>query len=110
MARKEPPLVALLGRGATYGGDLRFDGRVRVDGTFQGRIYSDDVLEVGEEGRVEGEIDVATLIVAGTASGAIHARERLVLRAGGTLLGTVDAASLEVFPGARLDAALRVGR
>jgi cytoskeletal protein CcmA (bactofilin family) len=109
MSAKEAPLVALLGRGATYGGDLRFEGRVRIDGTFKGRVYTEDVLEIGEGGLVDGEIDAATLVVSGTAAGRIHARDRLVLAATGALRGTVDAGSIEVAPGARIDATLKVG-
>lgn len=106
---KERPLAALLGRGAQFGGDLSFEGRVRVDGAFRGRIYTEDTLEIGEPGLVEGEIDAAVLIVAGTASGRIHARDRIVLEATGTLRGQVDAATIEVHPGGRVDATLKVG-
>lgn len=105
----ERPLAALLGRGAHYSGDLSFEGRVRVDGAFKGRIFTEDVLEIGEGGVVDGEIDAATLIVAGTASGKIHVRERIVVEATGALRGNLDAATLEVRPGARLDATVKVG-
>ncbi len=109
MSRRDAPLAALLGRGAAYSGDLRFEGRVRVDGAFKGRVYTEDVLEIGEGGVVDGEIDVATLIVAGTASGRVRARELLVLRPTGVLRGTVDAGALEAHPGGRVDATLKVG-
>lgn len=106
---KERPLAALLGRGAQFGGDLSFEGRVRVDGAFRGRIYTEDTLEIGEPGLVDGVIDAAVLIVAGTASGKVRVRDRLVLEATGTLRGEVDAATLEVRPGGRIDATLKVG-
>ncbi len=103
------PLAALLGRGAQFGGDLSFEGRVRVDGTFKGRIFTEDTLEIGAPGVVDGEIDAAVLIVAGTASGKIRARDRLVLEATGTLKGQVDAPAIEAHPGGKIDAVLRVG-
>lgn len=109
MAAPERPLAGLLGRGARYAGDLSFEGRVRVDGHFEGRIYTDDTLEIGESGVVDGEIDAAVLVVAGTARGGVRARERLVLQASGQLHGTVEAKALEAHPGARIDATLRVG-
>lgn len=109
MAEPERPLVALLGKGARYSGDLTFEGRVRVDGAFTGRIFTDDVLEVGASGVVDGEIDAATLVVSGTARGIIRARERLVLLPGGALFGRVDAVALESHPGARIEATIRVG-
>ncbi len=106
---KERPLAALLGRGAQFGGDLHFEGRVRVDGTFKGRIFTDDTLEIGESGVVDGEIDAAVLVVAGIAAGKVRARDRLVLESTGTLRGAVDAGSLEVHAGGRIDATLKVG-
>jgi cytoskeletal protein CcmA (bactofilin family) len=109
MSTPERPLAALLGRGATYTGEMSFEGRVRVDGTFRGRIYTDDTLEIGESGTVDGEVDAAFLVVAGTASGGIRARERLTLQPTGSLTGKVDAKVLEVFPGGRIDAQVRVG-
>ena len=36
---------------------LSFDGRVRVDGTFRGKLRSADVLEVGARGRIDGECE-----------------------------------------------------
>ena len=108
MATPERPLAALLGRGATYTGEMSFEGRVRVDGVFRGRIYTDDTLEIGESGVVEGDIDAAILVVAGVASGGIRARDRLVLQRTGTLKGKVDAVHLEVHPGGKIDATVRV--
>lgn len=106
----ERPFAALLGRDARYSGDLTFDGRVRVDGSFQGRIYSDDELEIGPQGKVDGNVDVLDLVVFGTVDGEIRVRGTLTLEAGGLLLGKVDAAKLDARPGCRVEASLRVGR
>jgi cytoskeletal protein CcmA (bactofilin family) len=107
--KHERPLSALLGRGASWSGDLSFEGRVRIDGTYRGRIFTEDVLEVGENGMISGDIDVATLIIAGNAEGSIRVRERLLVESTGVLKGTVDAKVIEVRPGGRVDAMLKVG-
>lgn len=109
MAAPERPLAGLLGRGAKYTGDLTFEGRVRVDGHYQGRIYTEDVLEVGESGVVEGEVDASVLVVAGVVRGSARARDRLVLQPTAYVEGRVDAKALEAHPGARLDAVVKVG-
>lgn len=109
MARPEHPLAALLGKGARYSGEMSFEGRVRIDGAFTGRIFTEDVLEIGESGVVDGQIDAATLIVAGTAKGEVRARDKLILQPTGRLLGNVDARALEVRPGGRIDAKVRAG-
>jgi len=99
----------LLGKGARYSGDLTFEGRVRVDGHFKGQIHTEDVLEVGESGVVEGHVDAATLIVSGRVAGSIRATQRLIVTRTGNVCGDVDAAQLEVEVGARFDAKVRVG-
>lgn len=106
---QQRPLSALLGQGSTWSGDLSFEGRVRVDGIYRGRIYTEDVLEVGAGGLVSGEVEVATLIVAGTAEGNVRARARLIIEATGCVRGKVEAAVLEIRPGGRLEAEARIG-
>jgi len=106
---EEVPLNALLGRGATYEGDLSFEGRVRVDGLFRGRIYTEEILEIGEEGRIEGEVDAQNLIVAGLVEGSVRVRGVLVVEATGRLHGDVEAERLVVREGACLDAHVKSG-
>jgi cytoskeletal protein CcmA (bactofilin family) len=96
----EPPLSAVMGPGAHYEGDLSFEGRVRVDGHFTGRVYSEDLLELGAEGVIEGEADVARAIIAGTVLGRLRVRERLVVDSSGRIEGKLDAGVCELRPGA----------
>lgn len=105
----ERPLAGLLGRGAVWEGDLSFDGRVRLDGVFRGRLHTDDVLEVGEGGWVEGEVDAAVVRLAGTVEGRLHARRRLVIEPTGCAMGAVQATVLEVLPGGRLHGQVKIG-
>ncbi len=109
MSREQRPLSALLGQGATWSGNLSFEGRVRIDGIYRGRIFTQDVLEIGSGGLVSGELDVATLIVSGTAEGTIRARERLIVESTGTVRGKIEALVLEARPGARIDATVKIG-
>lgn len=104
----DTPFGAVFGPGTHHQGDLAFEGRIRVDGTFSGRLYTEDALEVGAGGRVEGEVDVARANVAGTVSGRLRVREHLLVQATGTIEGMLDAGLLEVQPGARISAMVRV--
>jgi cytoskeletal protein CcmA (bactofilin family) len=99
-AHSEPPLSAVMGPGAHYEGDLSFEGRVRVDGHFTGRVYSEDLLELGAEGVIEGDADVARAIIAGTVLGRLRVRERLVVHSTGRIEGKLDAGICELRPGA----------
>lgn len=102
-------LSGVLGPGATFEGDLAFEGRVRLEGTFRGRLRTTDVLEVGARGRVEGEVDARELRLAGSASGTLRVKELLVVEHTARIEGEVHAGQVEVHPGARLDATVKVG-
>jgi cytoskeletal protein CcmA (bactofilin family) len=81
---------------------------VRVDGHFVGRIYTEDLLEIGAEGVLEGEADLARAVVAGRIEGKVRVREHLVVEPGGHIVGTLDATVVELRPGARIDATVRI--
>jgi cytoskeletal protein CcmA (bactofilin family) len=88
---------------------MTFEGRVRVDGHFIGRLYTEDVLEIGPDGFVDGEADVAQAVVGGRVKGRLRVRELLIVEATAHLEGVVDAAIAEIRRGARLDAQMKVG-
>lgn len=73
-------ITALLGRGTHFEGILLFDGRVRIDGVFRGKIRSDDTLILGDGADVDAEIDVANVIIrGGVVRGSIRARTAIEL-------------------------------
>ena len=104
------PLSGLLGEGAVYRGDLTFDGKVRIDGTLVGKVRCDDVVEIGPCGRVEGDIDAAQLLVAGSVSGRIEARERCTLLETAVVQGRLVTPWLDARVGCRIDAEVVVTR
>lgn len=103
------PLAALLGHGGSFEGDLSFEGRVRLDGLFRGCLRTDDALEIGPGGRVEGEVHAAEVRVAGAVDGLLRVSRLLVLEATASVSGELRANRLEVQPGARLRATVTVG-
>jgi cytoskeletal protein CcmA (bactofilin family) len=85
-------ITALLGQGTRFEGKLYFDGRVRIDGRFTGEISSPDVLVIGEGAEVEGEIDVASVIIKGGVVRAnVRARESIELYVPAIVTGTLHA-------------------
>jgi cytoskeletal protein CcmA (bactofilin family) len=104
----ELPLNAVMGPGAHYEGDLAFEGRVRIDGHFTGRVYTEDVLELGPDGVIDGEVDVARAIVSGRIQGRVRVREHLRLEATAVIDGKLDAGLVEMASGARIRGEIRV--
>ena len=101
---------ALLGRGTEFAGKLTFEGTVRVDGKFEGEVFSHDVLVVGDGAEVRAEIDVGTLIVkGGLVVGNIRAREAVEIHAPGRLLGNITSPSLYIGKGVVFDGHCQMG-
>jgi cytoskeletal protein CcmA (bactofilin family) len=100
----EKPLSGFLGPGVLWTGDLAFEGRFRVDGTFRGRIFSEHLLEVGETGVVEGQIDVAEAVVSGRLSGTIHVKGQLLVESTGRIEGDLTVGQLVQRRGAEVKA------
>lgn len=107
MSDREPPVNGWLGAGATFEGNLTYAGRVRIDGTLKGDVISPDLLEVGPEGRIEGNVSVAQALVAGVVVGRLAASERVTVLETGRVQGELVTAWLDVRSGARLDAKVK---
>ena len=106
-----PPteITALLGRGTRFEGKLHFDGRVRVDGYFQGEINSDDTLIIGDGAEVHAEIEVATVIVrGGQVHGNIRARNAIEIHAPGKMIGNLHSPSLFIDRGVEFQGSCRM--
>jgi cytoskeletal protein CcmA (bactofilin family) len=106
-----PPteITALLGRGTRFEGKLHFDGRVRVDGYFQGEINSDDTLIIGDGAEVHAEIEVATVIVrGGQVHGNIKARNAIEIHAPGKMIGNLHSPSLFIDRGVEFQGSCRM--
>ncbi|MBI4700097.1 MAG: polymer-forming cytoskeletal protein [Deltaproteobacteria bacterium] len=97
-------LHALLGRGTRYCGKLDFEGRVRIEGRFEGQIRGDDVLVIGEGAEVKGEIDVAVCIVTGGQVEAnIRARDAIELHVPAVVKGSLHSPAIFIDRGVRFE-------
>jgi cytoskeletal protein CcmA (bactofilin family) len=95
---------ALLGHGTDFVGKLTFEGTVRIDGRFQGEVFTNDVLIIGEGAEVRAEIEVGSLIVkGGVVVGNIRARESVEIHAPGRVLGDIVSPSLSIGKGVVFD-------
>jgi len=101
-------LTAFLGRNTHFNGDLRFSGILRIDGIFEGNIYSDGTLSIGETAVVKGEVKVATVIVQGQVQGTIEASHLLEVADRGRVAGRIIAGKLKIEEGVSLEAELRI--
>ncbi len=101
MSKKEE-LTGFFDQGVTITGELEFKNTMRIDGNFYGKIRSVDQLIVGENGVVEGEIDVGILSVMGIVKGIVRIHNRLEIQKGGRVFADVITPSLLVLEGGLL--------
>jgi cytoskeletal protein CcmA (bactofilin family) len=94
-------LQALLGQGAEFEGTLVFQGRIRIEGRFTGKIRSDDVLILGPSANVHADVQVGTLIVrGGTLHGDVRATRLVEVYAPGRVRGNIEAPQVFLDKGA----------
>jgi len=96
---KKDELTGFFDQGVKITGELRFQNTLRIDGSFSGKITSDDMLIIGDNGSVDGEIEVGTVSVTGLVKGKIRAKERIEIQKGGKVYADVSTPSLMVVEG-----------
>ncbi|HLG20452.1 MAG TPA: polymer-forming cytoskeletal protein [Bdellovibrionota bacterium] len=90
---------AILDRGSEFEGKLTFEGTVRIDGKFKGEIKSDANLVIGESGKVEADINVATVSISGEVKGNITAKTKVEVHAPAVVRGNIHTPSLVIEEG-----------
>jgi len=80
---------AFLGKGAEFVGKLIFKGNVRIDGDFQGEIYGQGSVDVGEGALVKANIVVHSIYIGGEVQGSIEVKEKINIHSTGKLFGDV---------------------
>jgi cytoskeletal protein CcmA (bactofilin family) len=103
-------LTGVLDRGSEFDGVLSFEGAFRIGGVFRGKIFTDDVLIIGEGAMVEAEIEVGTLIVSGELTGSVRAKDRVEIHHPAVFRGNIQTPSLMVADGVVFEGVSQMGR
>ena len=73
---KPSPIDSLIGAGTTIEGNITFTGGLRIDGHVKGNVTATGnkpgTLVLSELAKVEGEIDVAHVVINGTVAGPVR--------------------------------------
>ncbi len=101
---------ALIGAGTTVRGDILFEGGLRVDGTVIGNVTVADgkpgTLVVSESARVDGRIEVTHVVINGSVTGPVIAKDYLELQPKAHIVGDVCYRTVEMHIGAVIDGRL----
>lgn len=100
----EHSITGLLGEGTFFNGHLSFQGVVKIGGEFKGRVTSKGTLVVQKTASVEGDLEVAELIVFGELKNVnIVASKQVVLEPTAMVTGSVKTPVFKVQDGAVFD-------
>ena len=95
--------AGFIDRGVSIEGKMVIAGMFRIDGEVKGSIVSDHGLLLGENARVEGQIDANDVTIAGRFDGHIFAKERVEIQSKGVVTGDIHSPCLIIQPGGILD-------
>jgi cytoskeletal protein CcmA (bactofilin family) len=101
---------ALLSRGVSIKGSVKFLNELFIDGELEGTIDSTGTLTIGEHARIRGEIRTKSVKVRGTVEGNIFVTERCELQASCTLRGDIETPRLVVNENATFLGSANVGK
>src|SRR4029077_4477887 len=87
---------ALLSRGVSIKGAVKFLNELFIDGEVEGTIDSTGTLTIGEHALIRGEIRTKSVNVRGTVEGNIFVTERCELQANCMVRGDIEAPRLVV--------------
>lgn len=101
--------ATVISRGVKIEGKLSCSGSIRLDGEVQGDISSQSTVIVGENGKVNGQINAESITIGGRVTGTIKAKDKVVLEAKANLKGDIITKLMMVEAGAIFNGNSKMG-
>ena len=95
--------IGFLEKGVKLEGTLELAGTFRINSEVKGTIISQETLVIGENARVEGQIQGSQVIVAGRFEGTIHAKTKVEIQNKGVVTGEIHTPCLSIEAGGVFD-------
>lgn len=102
-------IVAFVGHEVEFSGTLTYKGNVRIDGTFEGEIETDDTLFIGEQANVRAQIRAGSVIASGRITGDITAQERVELKSPAIIDASISTPKLSMDNGVIFNGKISMG-
>ncbi|PYU25346.1 MAG: polymer-forming cytoskeletal protein [Acidobacteria bacterium] len=98
-----PEWTGFLDKSVRFEGTLECPGTFRVEGDVKGLLISTHTLILGEEARVEGQIEGNDVVISGRFNGAIFAKGKVEIHNKGIATGEIHSHCLVIEPGGIFD-------
>jgi cytoskeletal protein CcmA (bactofilin family) len=92
-----------LPEGASFAGLLVLPRDARIDGHVRGEVLAGGSLRVGPNGRVEADLEAASVVVEGRVEGSVRAQTTIALGPAAAVRGDLEAPALSIAEGARVE-------
>lgn len=103
MKKDDEQIKAYMGEDTVFNGSLTFDGTVRIDGKFEGKVITEDTLIVGETGHLVAEISAGIIICMGRVEGTVMASKKIEIHSTSKVVGNIKCPALCIELGGVLD-------
>jgi len=100
---------ALLGQNTSFSGTLVFDGIVRIDGNFEGKIKTNDTLVIAEYGKVNAEVEAGVVKIIGEFHGTIVAKNKVEMFKPAQVSGTLNTPNIRMEEGVMFNGTTEMG-
>lgn len=102
-------IVAFVGHEVEFSGVLTYKGNVRIDGSFDGEIETDDTLFIGEQANVKAQIRAGSVIASGRITGDITAGQRVELKSPAVIDASISTPKLSMDNGVIFNGKITMG-
>ena len=103
MKADDDQIKAYMDKDTVFNGSLNYDGTVRIDGKFEGKVITEDTLIIGESGHLMAEIHAGTVICMGRVEGTIVASKKVEIHSTSKVLGNIKSPAIDIELGGILD-------
>lgn len=95
--------VSRISTGTVVKGEISSSNDIRIDGTFEGKIYSKGRVVVGEKATIKGDIVCTNVDFWGTMEGNFYVKDTLSLKSSSKVKGDLHIKRLQVELDAKFD-------
>ncbi len=99
----------IIGNNIVIEGEITGTESLVIFGAVRGRIQVKDAVTVTQTGRVEADVESASVEVAGTIQGNVAASDKVEIKAGGRLVGDIKAPRILIADGASFKGNINMG-
>jgi len=101
----------VLGRAVALKGELSANEDLLIEGQFEGTISLEEhCLTVGADAQVKAEVRARQVVILGTITGKVVAREKVEIRRSGHLIGDLTAGAIAIEEGASFKGSIDIPR